>query len=79
MQRVGGSEIRRILSVTDAAGVHREAVSIPLTARGTGSVRVTPAGRLEIVAPADTDFDLWLAALPGAIGGLDLSAVQRAG
>lgn len=79
MQRVGAGEIGRILSVTDAAGVHREAVSIPLAARGAGSVRVTPARRLEIVAPADADFEQWLAGLPAALGALDLSAVQRAG
>lgn len=79
VQRVGAAEIHRILAVTDALGVHREAVSIPLAARGMGSVRVTPARRLEIVVPAGTGFEAWLAGLPGTIQGLDLSAVQRAG
>ena len=79
MQRIGAEEIRRILAVTDALGVHREAVSIPLLRQGDGSQRVTPAQRLEIVAPAAGDFEAWLAGLAAAIQGLDLAAVQRVG
>jgi len=79
MQRIGADEIRRILAVTDALGVHREAVSIPLLPKAEGSLRVTPVRRLEIVAPAAGDFETWLAGLPAAIQALDLSKVQRAG
>jgi len=79
MQRIGAGEIRRILAVTDALGVHREAVSIPLLPKAEGSLRVTPVRRLEIVAPAIGDFETWLAGLPAAIQALDLSKVQRAG
>ena len=79
MQRIGADEIRRILAVTDALGVHREAVSIPLLPKAEGSLRVTPVRRLEIVAPASGDFETWLAGLPAAIQALDLSMVQRAG
>ena len=77
MQRIGADGIRRILAVTDALGVHREAVSIPLLPQAEGRLRVTPAQRLEIVAPATGDFENWLAGLPAAIQALDLSAVQR--
>lgn len=79
MQNVSGVEIRRILAVTDALGVHREAVSIPLRPQGAGALRVTPARRLEIVVPAESDFEAWLGGLPAAIQALDLSGVQRAG
>lgn len=79
MQTVGGAEIRRILAVTDALGVHREAVSIPLRPQGEGGLRVTPARRLEIIVPSEGDFEAWLGGLPAAIQALDLSGVQRAG
>jgi hypothetical protein len=77
MDRVGPREVQRILAVTDALHIHRESVAVPLAARGEGSLRVTPAGRLEIVAPADTDFDTWLQALPARVAGLDLSSLRR--
>ena len=78
MDSVGPREIMLILSVTDALGLHREAVAIPLWTEAEGRLRVTGGGRLEITAPACGDFEAWLAALPAALHKLDLSAVRRA-
>jgi hypothetical protein len=76
MDAVGPKEIGRILAVTDEIGLHREAVSIPLGTEGAG--RVTLAGaHLEIVAPADGDFESWVGSLGDRIRALDLSGVQR--
>ena len=77
MNTLGPQEMRRILAVTDAAGLHREAVRVPLLRRAIGSVRVTDASQLEIVAP-EADFDAWVESLPAALAGLDLARVRRA-
>ena len=76
MQVLGPADIRRILEVTDALGIHREAVRVPLSRRATGSVRVTAAAEIEIVAPAG-DLGAWLGTLPATLRSLDLQAVRR--
>jgi hypothetical protein len=55
-------EIERIFAVTDAMGIHREALVIPLMPRPTGRVRRLPGGKIEIVVAA-ADFEGWLAGL----------------
>ena len=73
----GQTEILRILAVTDALGLHREAIVIPLYNSGTGGLRLRGA-KLEITAPGD-GFEAWLAALPGALQAfVDLPKVRRA-
>ena len=77
MDAVGPKEINRILTVTDAIGIHREAVRIPLGTEGEG--RVTLAGTIvEIVAPTQGDFEAWVTDLGNRIQSLDLSGVQKA-
>jgi hypothetical protein len=56
-------QISRILEVTDALGLNREWVEIPLTAESPGTIRRLPNGKLEIIVDADQPFDRWLAAL----------------
>ena len=77
MQAVGPSEIGRILEITDSLNLHREAVRIPLAPEGAGVVRLVDAA-VEIVAPAEGDFEEWLAGLKDQLGGLDLSRIQKA-
>jgi hypothetical protein len=67
----------RILAVTDSLGFHREAMKIPLWTKGKGEILVK-GQRLEISAPAEGDFETWLAALPALLKSMDLSAVRRA-
>ena len=77
MDAVGPKEINSILAVTDEIGIHREAVRIPLGTEGAG--RVTLAGTVvEIVAPAQGDFEAWVTSLGDRIRSLDLSGVQKA-
>ena len=60
------TEINKIFAVTDAMGIHREGVVIPL-GTGKGRVRKLLNGKLEIVVDAETPIDEWLENLPALI------------
>ena len=60
-------EIQRIFEVTDAMGIHREQVVIPLRTRHPGRVRKMAGGRIEIVVDSDRPFDDWVAGLADEI------------
>ena len=60
-------EIQRIFEVTDAMGIHREQVVIPLRPRHPGRVRKMAGGRLEIVVDSERPFDEWVAGLADEI------------
>jgi hypothetical protein len=53
-------EIERIFAVTDALGISREALVIPLRADSPGRVRMIAGGKLEIVVEREADFEQWL-------------------
>lgn len=76
MDNFGQTEILRILAVTDQLGFHREAIQIPLWTKGKGEINVK-GQRLQIYAPAEGDFEAWLAALPSLLSSMDLSSVRR--
>jgi hypothetical protein len=63
VQEVTIREIHRIFEITDAMGIHREALVIPLGARHPGRIRRMPNGKIEIVVDSEADFDAWVAAL----------------
>lgn len=60
-------EISRIFEVTDALGIHREMLVIPLRPRHPGRVRKMPGGKLEIVVESEGRFDDWVAGLADEI------------
>jgi hypothetical protein len=66
LDAVGMNEINRIFAVTDAMGVHREQIVIPL-ATGKGRVRRMPSGKLEIVVDAEQPLEEFLRGLPDLI------------
>jgi hypothetical protein len=66
LEAVGMAEINKIFAVTDALGIHRESLVIPL-GTGTGRVRKLPSGKLEIVVDGRTPIDEWLEGLPALI------------
>lgn len=78
MQPITPSQIRRILEVTDALGIHREAITIPLAREGAGRLERIAGPRIQITAPEGNGFDSWLSALTGQISGLDLDGILRA-
>ena len=65
-------EIDAIFAVTDALGIHREALVIPLGPATPGRVRKLPSGKFEIVVDAQTPIEAWVKELPRLI-----AAVQR--
>ena len=66
-QAVSFHQISRILEVTDALGLNREWVEIPLSPENPGVVRRLANGKLEIVVDAGQSFDQWLTGLPTRI------------
>ena len=76
----GPKEIMRIMEVTDGLCLHREAVRIPLWNQREGSVQLVSGGTVvEITAPREGDFEVWLAELSTKISTLDLSSIARTG
>ena len=60
-------EIDAIFAVTDALGLHRETLVIPLGPDSPGRVRKLPNGKLEITVDAELPIDEWVTALPRLI------------
>ncbi|HEV8615274.1 MAG TPA: hypothetical protein VGU22_07245 [Methylomirabilota bacterium] len=60
-------EIDAIFAVTDALGIHREKLVIPLGPATPGRVRRLPNGKLEITVDAATPIDEWVNGLPALI------------
>ena len=56
-------EIERIFALTDALGISREAIVIPLRTETPGRMSVRKDGKLEIVVDRDADFEDWLSRL----------------
>jgi hypothetical protein len=67
LEAVSFTHISRILGVTDALGLNREWVEIPLSPESPGGVRRLANGKLEIVVDADQPFEDWLGLLPKQI------------
>jgi hypothetical protein len=67
LQRVTLAEIQAVFGVTDALGISREALVIPLAPGRPGRVRRLPGGKLEIVLDAEVPLEEWLRALPALI------------
>jgi hypothetical protein len=60
-------EIDAIFAVTDALGIHREKLVIPLGPAAPGRVRRLPSGKLEITVDASRPIDEWVKELPALI------------
>jgi hypothetical protein len=60
-------EIDAIFAVTDALGIHRERLVIPLGPATPGRVRRLPSGKLEITVEAARPIQEWVKELPSLI------------
>ena len=67
LEVVSMKEIDAIFEVTDALGVHRESLVIPLGPATPGRVRKLPSGKLEVTVDADTPIEEWVKGLPALI------------
>jgi len=64
-------EIDAIFAVTDALGIHREKLVIPLGPATPGRVRKLPNGKYEITVEATRPLHEWLTELPALIAAAD--------
>ncbi|HEV8586209.1 MAG TPA: hypothetical protein VGT02_14685 [Methylomirabilota bacterium] len=60
-------EIDAIFAVTDALGIHRESLVIPLGPAAPGRVRRLPNRKLEITVDAARPIEEWVKDLPALI------------
>jgi hypothetical protein len=60
-------EIDAIFGVTDALGIHREKLVIPLGPATPGRVRVLPSGKFEITVDASRPIEEFVQDLPRMI------------
>jgi len=67
LKSIGLAEIERIFAITDALGISREALVIPLRTEHPGRVRKLSASKLEVVVDRDAGFDQWLSRLEAEI------------
>jgi hypothetical protein len=67
IQEVTLREIEAIFAVTDAMGLSRELLVIPLRPRHPGRVRRIPGGKIEIVVDSEQDFGGFVASLEAQI------------
>ena len=73
---IGMQEMGAIFGVTDALGVDREQISVPLEKEDPGMVRRLPTGEIEIVVPRTVPVEEWLASLTSSLEQLGFSAVE---
>jgi hypothetical protein len=67
LQVVTMKEIDAIFEVTDALGIHREMLVIPLGPASPGRVRRMPSGKFEIIVDAERPIEEWVKELPRLI------------
>jgi hypothetical protein len=64
-------EIDAIFGVTDALGVHREKLVIPLGPATPGRVRKLANGKFEITVDAERPIEEWVKELPALISAVE--------
>ena len=70
LKAVTMKEIERIFSITDALGISREALVIPLRTEDPGRIALMKDGKLEIVVDREAGFEEWLTRLEPSIRSL---------
>ena len=57
---IGMYDMGLIFEVTDAMGIDRESISVPLSKEDPGAVYKLPTGEIEIVVPESIALDQWI-------------------
>ena len=60
---IGMEDMGLIFEVTDAMGIDRESISVPLGKEDPGVVRLLSNGEIEIVVPESVPTEEWVATL----------------
>ena len=64
---IGMQDMGLIFQVTDAMGIDRESISVPLGKEDPGAVRKLPTGEVEIVVPESVPLKDWLVTLQAGL------------
>ena len=67
---IGMEDMMAIYEVTDAFGIDRESISVPLEKEGSGGATMQAEGSVEITVPAATQTREWLPELRAVLLGL---------
>ncbi|MHC4607607.1 MAG: hypothetical protein ACYTAF_11885 [Planctomycetota bacterium] len=71
-------QVHSVFDVTDALGLHRNWVVVPLAASDEPVELIMPCGKVLIRPPGGDAFDPWLEGLRGRLRKLDMHRVPRA-
>ena len=71
-------QVRRIHDATDAFGLNRQWVVVPLATAAEGRELVLPDGKVFIAVPAGAPFEGWISGLPGRLAKLNLVRTPKA-
>ena len=74
---IGMRDMGLIFEITDAMGIDRESISVPLGKEDPGAVRKLPSGEIEIVVPESTPLEDWLATLQAELEKLGYELEQE--
>ena len=73
---IGMGDMRLVFRVTDALGIDREKVSVPLEKQDPGQVERLPSGELEITIPLTVALEAWLPTLRARLEALGFQEVE---
>jgi hypothetical protein len=54
------SDMDAVFSVTDALGIHRESITVPLGKRDPGEVKSLGGGQMQVTVPESTPAETWV-------------------
>lgn len=74
---IGMHDIGVIFEITDALGIDRESISVPLGKEDPGTVRRLSEGGVEIVVPASVPIEEWAATLMSEMEKLGFEPVEE--
>ena len=60
LRPVSMADMTRIFEVTDALGISRESITVPLAPAGEGDIERLASGKVQITVPRDLPLDTWL-------------------
>lgn len=79
MELLTAANVERIYEVTDALGLHRDWVIVPLACAEVETEMILPDGKLLLRPPRRARFERWLDGLPGRLPDLGLDRTARLG
>lgn len=77
MEIVTQRVMSRLFEITDAIGLDREALTVPLEMGGEGRVTRLKNGRFEIALPAGVELEAFLAELPERLAAVGFEPLER--